>query len=228
MAKSSDPLARTPEALLCFGYCGGHLLALQNSNVYQLVSKSALALSYYNGLGHLARNFQVSSLDIQQLMGFEPTQSSQSVDPQDNDRPPVSDFWLFSSSVIFDKAQEDFGTAELTPYTLGVSSVVVPGPDIHQLAIATILSKIRSEVRSMHIAGSNARCLQPCLDFAIFGKCNRINCGRHEVNSYKISIDDRQNHFNIRVRAHILLILIVDAYQAKNKFEEREHLNFRW
>lgn len=228
MAKANAALARTAEAVLCFGHCERYLLALQNSDVFELVLKSALALSYYHGLDHIARTFKVSSLDIQRLLGFEPIQPGDGANSEEKDQPPVSDFWLFSSSIMFENAREVLGEVEPTPFTLGISALVVPEPDVRRLATEAILSKLKSDVRSMYFAASNARYLQPCLDFAIFGKCTRSDCGRHEVKIHKLSAEDRQLHFNIRVRAHMLQILIVDVLQAKTGVEEREHRAFKW
>ncbi|KAF8594570.1 P-loop containing nucleoside triphosphate hydrolase protein [Ceratobasidium sp. AG-I] len=226
LARSSE--AHASEALLCFAHCSGNVSSLRNSTTSDLIVKSSLALSYFNGLGHLARNFQASSLEAQRLLGFEPVHSNSNIDPEESDQPTVPDYWLFSSSIMFEKAQAISGAVEPTPFALGTSAIVVSESDICRLAPEVIMARLTSEARNMHVAANAARYIQPCLEFAIFGKCNRSDCGRGEINSLNLAAENRQAAFNARVRAHILQVLIAHTYSAKTVEEEREHKVIKW
>jgi hypothetical protein len=214
LAKTNALLSRVSEALLCFSHCSRDLVALQNSNLPTFVSKSLLALSYYNGLAALARKFDISSLDTQRLLGFEPVQSHDNTDTKGGDLAATSEFWLFSSSVLFGDVRAVVTNAEPIPFALGLSAVIVSESDLVRLVAKTIPEKLNSEIQIMHNMANTMRHIQPCLEFAIFGNC-RINCGRHELNSLKLADEARQINLNARLRAHILQILIVNSYQAQ-------------
>ncbi|KAG9101942.1 hypothetical protein FS749_001473 [Ceratobasidium sp. UAMH 11750] len=225
LAKANALLSRSSEALLCFAHCSRALVSLKNATISTFLANSALALSYYNGLAALARTFQTSSADTQRLLGFEPVQSGTETGALEGDSPAVSEFRLFSSSLMFGNVKAVVGDVEATPFALGLTSVVLSESDIARLATKTIANKLKSEVQAMHNVANTVRYIQPCLDFAIFGNCKLPFCGRHELNSKKLDNDVRQVHFNERLRAHILQILIIHLYQAESTFDER---SYKW
>ncbi|KAG9081885.1 hypothetical protein FRC06_005350 [Ceratobasidium sp. 370] len=225
LAKANALLSRSSEALLCFAHCSRVLVSLKNATISTFLSNSALALSYYNGLAALARTFQTSSVDTQRLLGFEPVQSGADTGALEDEPPAVSEFRLFSSSLMFGNVKTVIGDVEPTPFALGLTAVMLSESDISRLATKTIASKLKSEVQAMHVVANTVRYIQPCLDFAIFGNCKLSFCGRHELNSYKLANDVRQIHFNERLRAHILQILIIHLYQAEGISDDR---NYKW
>ncbi|KAG9124528.1 hypothetical protein FRC07_011289 [Ceratobasidium sp. 392] len=226
LAKVNSVLSRSSEALLCFAHCSHDLYALQNATMSKFLSNSALALSYYNGLSALARTFQASSVDTQRLLGFEPIHFDDSTSSVGGESLAAPTFRLFSSSLMFKNVKDITGDAEPAPYVLGLTSLTLSKSDITQLAIKTIIDKLGSEVRNTHDVAKTLRYIQPCLNFAIFGKCGLSVCGRHELGSYQLVGDVRQTHFNERLRAHLLPILIVHLCQAEATSEDSQHL--RW
>jgi hypothetical protein len=224
LAKANGLLSRVSEALLCFAHCSRDLVALKNATLPTFVSNSLLALSYYNALAALARKFEISSVDTQRLLGFEPMRSNDNANTKEGGLPAVSELWLFSSSILFGSVRSIVKNAEPTSFALGLSAVIVSESDIARLVAKTIPEKLKSEIQSMHKMANAARYIQPCLDFAIFGNC-KIQCGRHELNSFKLVDEVRQTHFNDRLRAHILQILIVNAYQAQ---AASEYQAYKW
>ncbi|KAG9122802.1 hypothetical protein FRC07_000653, partial [Ceratobasidium sp. 392] len=225
LAKANAALSRAAEALLCFAQCSRNLVALQNATVANFTSNSVLALSYYNGLAALIRNFKAIAVDSQRLLGFELAQSSTDTDAMEDESSLVSEFRLFSSSILFADAKTIIGNVEPTPFGLGLVAITVSESDITRLATAIISDKLKSEVQSMHFVANNVRYIQPCLDFAIFGNCKLSYCGRHEINTFKLPDDVRQLHFNERLRAHILQILIIHSYQAQAM---SEYQTYKW
>jgi hypothetical protein len=128
---------------------------------------------------------------------------------------------------MFEDAQMIPGALAPTPSALGLSSIVVSELDTRRLALNAVYNVLRSEIRIMNTAANLARHLHPCLDFAIFGKCNRSDCGRQEVNSFKLSDEQRQVSFNLRARALIIQSQIIHAYQAQTHQNEQERRDFR-
>jgi hypothetical protein len=214
LAKANALLSRDSEALLCFAHCSCDLVALQNSNLPTFISNSLLALSYYNGLAALARKFEISSVDTQRLLGFEPVQSNGKTDTEGGSLAAKSEFWLLSSSIMFSNVRVVATNAEPTSFALELSAVIVSESDIARLVAQTIPEKLNSEIRIMHNTAHTVRYTQSCLDFAIFGNC-KTQCGRHELNGFDLIDEVRQTHFNARLRAHILQILIMHSYQAQ-------------
>ncbi|KAG8744274.1 hypothetical protein FRC10_010437 [Ceratobasidium sp. 414] len=225
LAKANAALSRGEEALLCFAQCSRGLVALHNAAISTFISNSVLALSYYNGLAALVRTFKASSVDTQRLLGFELAQSHTDADATEDESSLVSEFRLLSSSILYENVEAVVGNVESTPFALGLEAVMVSESDITRLAITTISDKLKSEVQSMHFVANGVRYIQPCLDFAIFGNCKLSYCGRHELNSYRLADDVRQIHFNERLRAHILQILIIHSYQAQ---ATSEYQGYKW
>ncbi|KAG8752687.1 hypothetical protein FRC12_011837, partial [Ceratobasidium sp. 428] len=225
LARANALMSRSLEALLCFAHCSRNLTALQNATISTFVSNSALALSYYNGLAALARTFQTSSVDTQRLLGFELVQSNADVSTSEDESSAISEFRVLSSSLMFGNIKTVAGDVEPSHFALGLAGVTLSESDVARLATRAILNKLKSEVQLMHVVTSGVRYIQPCLDFAIFGNCKLSYCGRHELNSRELTQDVRQFHFNERLRAHILQILVVHSYQAENNSEDR---NYKW
>ncbi|QRV93432.1 UvrD-like helicase carboxy-terminal domain protein [Ceratobasidium sp. AG-Ba] len=225
LAQSNAILGRSSEALLCFGHCSRNLVALQNVTLPTFIANSALALSYYNGLAALIRTFDPTSQSTQRLLGFEPVESDISSDSPEEKTSAVSEFWLFSSSLMFGSVKSVVGDVEPTPFALGLTAVMLSELDITRLATKTMLHKLKSEIQGMHSVSSTVRYIQPCLDFAIFGSCRLANCGRNELNSFRLSNEDRQLRFNERLRAHIVQILIIHQYQAQTTIEDK---SYKW
>ncbi|KAG8719695.1 hypothetical protein FRC08_002227 [Ceratobasidium sp. 394] len=225
LARANAALSRAPEALLCFAQCSRGLVALHNATIPTFISNSVLAMSYYNGLAALVRNFKASCVDTQRLLGFELVQSHADADNTEGEPSLASEFRLLSSSILFDNVKAVIGDVESTPFALGLNAVMVSESDIVRLATTTISDKLKSEVQSMHFVANGVRYIQPCLDFAIFGNCKLSYCGRHELNTYKLADDVRQTHFNERLRAHILQILIIHSYQAQ---ATSEYQGYKW
>ncbi|KAG8744008.1 hypothetical protein FRC10_010987 [Ceratobasidium sp. 414] len=117
---------------------------------------------------------------------------------------------------MFGNMKKVTGGAKPTPFTLGLTAVTLPEPDIARLATTTVLDELKSQVKNMHVAASAVHCIQPCLNFAIFGVCRLADCNRLELGSYELGDDVRQTHFNERLRAHILQVLIIHLYQDQD------------
>jgi hypothetical protein len=220
LSRSNALLARAPEALLGFAHCSKYLVTLQNIGLDDFIVKSGLALSYYNGLLELTRTFQTSALETQRLLGFEPVKSDASSETKE-DSPVTSEFWIYSSSCLFEPAKRLLGNPEPTSLALGLAAVMVPESNLQRLITDTMNSQLKREVGNMTSTATSIRMLRPCLEFGIYGNCNRSNCGRQEISSIRIADSDRQKHFNSRLRAHILQVLIIQAHPPQNYEDEK-------
>ncbi|CAE6419472.1 unnamed protein product, partial [Rhizoctonia solani] len=225
LSRSNALLARAPEALLGFAHCSKFLTSLQQASLDEFNTRSILALSYYNGLIQLSRTINTSTMESQRLMGFEPVATSATSSPgPDNDASTTSDFWIYSSSCLFEPAKRLPGSLEPISLALGLTAMMIPESNLQRLVVHTITRQLNDEVRTMNGVTTPLYVLRPCLDYAIFGKCNqpRGRCGRQEVSSIRIADQDRQKYFNLRVRAHILQALIIQAFHPQSPEDERQ------
>ncbi|CAE6534820.1 unnamed protein product [Rhizoctonia solani] len=221
LSRSSALLARAPEALLGFAHCSKFLTTLQQASLVEFNVRSVLALSYYNGLVQLSRTIKTSSMETQRLLGFEPVKAGTISEP-DMDNTEASEFWIYSSSHLFEPAKRLLGVQEPMALALGLSALVVPQSSLQRLIVDTVTRRLNNEVGSMSTATSALYALRPCLEFAVFGKCNQPRCGRQEVNSIRVEEHDRQKYFNLRVRGHMLQALIIQAFHPQNSEDERK------
>jgi hypothetical protein len=222
LAKSNAALARTAEALLCFTHCSSNLTTLQNSSISELVAKLSLFLSCCSMAVKVTRSFDAFNLETQRLLGFGPIQNSPSSDAEQAESSGPAEFWIYSSSFLFESAKDVSGSPEPTPFALGLSAVIASESDVQRLATSALLGQLKSDVKRMHNAATAVWYLRPCLDFGIFGNCMRSDCGRQEVSSIQLGDLDRQKHFNLRLRAHVLQVLTIHNYAAQNALDERE------
>ncbi|QRW07577.1 P-loop nucleoside triphosphate hydrolase [Ceratobasidium sp. AG-Ba] len=223
LARANALLSKSSIALLCFAHCLQELSSPPNTTVSTFISKAHLALSYYNGLAALARKLDTSSLETQRLLGFEPSQRSAPSDADEDEAVEISEFMLFSSSIMYKNVRAGVQNTESAQVAFGYSAVVLSQSDIAQLAHKTILDKLKNDMLKMGYLVNSVRCIQTCLEFALFGSCRFSPCGRHEIASRQLSEKDRQIHFNSRLRAHILQLLIVNAYKVQTMSEYQGH-----
>ncbi|KAF8686413.1 UvrD-like helicase C-terminal domain [Rhizoctonia solani] len=211
-------------SLLCFSHSSRLLTPHRNSTIHEFIQKAKPALRYITQLLRFARSLDISSLDTQKLLGFEPVESQaiegELISPE---------FWIHSTSPMFEGAQNILRGTIPSASGLGLSSLALTESDTRRLALSLIYDKVRSEVRNMHNTANLGPYLYPCLDFAIFGKCtpSRGECGKQEVNSRGLSEQQRQEFYNQRTRALIIQSQIVHAYQVCNYHTELERRDFR-
>ncbi|CAE6535633.1 unnamed protein product [Rhizoctonia solani] len=225
LSRSSALLARAAEALLGFAHCSKFLTTLQQASLDDFNTKSILALSYYNGLIQLFRTINSSAKESQRLLGFEPVATNTASTPEsgsDNDHSATNEFWIYSSSCLFEPAKSLSGSLEPTSLALGLTATTIPEASLQRLVVDTITKRLNDEVRTMNGATTSLYALRPCLEFGVFGKCNQPRCGRQEVSSIRIADQDRQKYFNLRVRAHVLQALIIQAFHPQNPEDERQ------
>ncbi|KAG8767766.1 hypothetical protein FRC12_006056 [Ceratobasidium sp. 428] len=221
MAEENVVASRLCGALLCFSHCARDLIPSQDATISTFLSKSSLALNYYDKLATLAQDIRPSSVDIQRLLGFEPAQPDTNAgsDSIEGDSSVTSKFRLFSTSPMFERAKSMIGTLEEIPCALELTAVTISESDIDILATCTISAALRCEVQAMHAVASVARCTEPCLGSAVFGVCRLEKCGRLDVDCYQIPNNTRQTQFHEVLRAHLLQILIIDS--SESTLEER-------
>ncbi|QRV93433.1 UvrD-like helicase carboxy-terminal domain protein [Ceratobasidium sp. AG-Ba] len=205
------------EALLCLAHCSQQLIPPQNANLSRFVHDSEFALWYYNSLAARVDQLQAASVADQLLLGFQRAQSSVNLGE--------SEYWVFSSSLMFSKIEIIIQNSNPVPFALGLSAVLLPESDVIRLAKEAMVEKIRSEVYSMHTIAIKAQCIQICLDYAVFGNCQVAYCHRHKLSSFKLSDKTRQAHFNQRLRAQILYLLIAYSYDARTS---PKHQTYQW
>ncbi|CAE6480843.1 unnamed protein product [Rhizoctonia solani] len=210
-------------ALLCFSHSSRLLIPHRNSTILEFLQKARSALSYITQLLRFSRALDVSSPNTQKLLGFEPVESVDS----GGDTSATSEYWIHSTSLMFEAAQSKLGSLAPSQSALGLSSLATTELDARNLALNVFYSTVQSEVRKMHTAANQAFYLYPCLDFAIFGKCHRVDCGRQEINSWDLTDERRQESFNQRTRALILQIQIVHSYQLRIYQSDFERRDFR-
>lgn len=222
-ARSSS---RAMLALLCFSHSSSLLVPEHNWTIHDFITKSKLAINYFSQMLHLGRTLDLSCSYTQKLLGFEPVESNSYTGPEGN-KTTSPEFRIHSTSLMFENAQKSSVAPTLALSPLGVSNLVVPELDTRHLTINAIYDVLRSEVRNMQNATNQLRYLYPCLEFAIFGKCRRSDCGRQEVNSSKLTDEQRQDSFNLRARALIIQLQIIQVYQAQTRSQEAERRKFR-
>lgn len=183
-------------------------------------------MNYFSQLLHLGRTLDLACPYTQRLLGFELVESN-SHKGSNREESTTPEFWVHSTSLMFEAAQKLPGASAPVLSTLGVSSLALSSLDTRRLTLDAIYKVLRSEVRAIHDAVNQLRYLYPCLDFAIFGKCHRPDCGRQEVYSFKLPEEQRQDLFNLRVRALILQLQIIHAYHAQTQPDETERRRFR-
>ncbi|CUA74878.1 TPR and ankyrin repeat-containing protein 1 [Rhizoctonia solani] len=210
-------------ALLCFSHSSRLLIPHRNSTIPGFIHKAQIALCYIGQLLRFSRSLDISSSHVQRLLGFEPVESEKS---REEKSAPL-EFWVHSTSLMFEGAEKILGPVAPSSSALGLSSLAITESDARRLASTVMYDVVRSEVRTMHNAANFGWYLYPCLDFAIFGKCNRSECGRQEVNSYNLLPEQRQDFFNQRTRALVIQIQIVHGYQVHNHQNESERRDFR-
>lgn len=217
---------RSMLTLLCYSYGSRLLVPARNSTVPEFIANAKLAFSFLSQLLRLCRNLDLTCPNTQRLMGFEPVESNSLIEAE-GEESTSPEFWIHSTSLMFEDAQNVPGAPAPTLSALGLSSVVSSELDTRRLVVNAIYNVLRSEVRTMHNAANLSRYLYPCLDFAIFGRCNRSDCGRQEVNSYRIPDEQRQFYFNQRAQALIIETQIIQLYQAQTHLDEGERRDFR-
>ncbi|CAE6446845.1 unnamed protein product [Rhizoctonia solani] len=210
--------------LLCFSHSSRLLVPHRNSTISDFIEKAKLALSYIGHLLQFARSLDISSPSTQKLLGFEPVESTV---PRE-DKSYSLEFWVHSTSLMFEGAQNILGNAVIpSSSALGLSSLTITELDARRLALSVMYDAARSEVRKMHNSANLGLYLYPCLEFGIFGRCNRSECGRQEVNSRDLPHEQRQAFFNQRTRGLVLQIQIVHSYQVHSRQNEYERRDFR-
>lgn len=227
LAKANVLLSRTSEALLCFARCSRQLTTLQNSTISDLVEKSGSFLNYCNGLQKVSRDFQPFDLEIQRLLGFRLIREHNATDSGEASSSADTEFWIYSSSAMFETAKATLPNTEPAPYALGLTAITISESGLRHNATSSLSELLNGEVRRMHTAAVAVRNLRPCLDFGIFGNCTRPDCGRHNVSSISLSESERQKQFNARLRAHVLHILIVQTHSPQDRQGEQERRNFQ-
>ncbi|KAG8687201.1 hypothetical protein FRC11_007608 [Ceratobasidium sp. 423] len=216
-------LSRSILALLCFSHSSRLLTPHRNSTIPEFIQKATLVLRYTGQLLGFSRSLDISSLNTQKLLGFEPVESGEKGEGESHS----PEFWIHSTSLMFESAQRLLGDVAPSSSTLGLSSLAITESHTRRLASTVIHDTTRSEVRKMHLAANVGLYLYPCLDFAIFGRCHRPECERQEVNSRDLPDEQRQELFNQRTRALIIQIQIVHSYQVHSYQNENERRDFR-
>ncbi|KAF8594569.1 hypothetical protein BDV93DRAFT_549191 [Ceratobasidium sp. AG-I] len=196
--------------------------AQQNSVLSDLVKKAGLFLNYCTGLQKLSRNFQVSERATQRLLGFVPVRNHEDAAEDESNDSVATEYWILSSSCMFEAAQAALPATELTPHALGLTAISASESDLRRRVMSSLLAQLNGEVRKMHSAAIAVRYLRPCLNYGIFGNCTLPDCGRQDVSSIHLSDLDRQTHFNMRVRSHVLLIQAVQTFSPQNWQDEGE------
>lgn len=217
---------RSMLALLCFSYSSHLLIPARNSTISEFIVKAGLAINFLSLLLGFGQKLDLTCPNTQKLLGFEPVGSGICKGSASH-KSSSPEFRVYSTSLMFEGAQKALGKAAPTFSVLGLSSLDLSEPDTRRLAINAIHSVLRSGVRDMHNAANISKYLHPCLDFAIFGKCKRSDCGRQEVNSLRLPDEQRQTIFNMRARALIIQIRIIHMYQAQTQLDEVEQRKFR-
>ncbi|CAE7089127.1 unnamed protein product [Rhizoctonia solani] len=220
ISRSNALLARASEALLGFAHCSKYLTTLQQANLEDFNTKSILALSYYNGLVKLSRTIDLTAVESQRLLGFGAVAPSASSKLEMDHSEEPSEFWIYSSSCLFEPAKRLPGVPEPEPLALGLSALVISESRLHRLIVDTVTKQLNNQVWTMNSVTTPLHALRLCLDFAVIGKCTRPGCGRQEVISAPKMDRDWQKHFNSRLRAHILQALIVQSFHPQNPEDE--------
>ncbi|KAL5633867.1 hypothetical protein ACGC1H_005902 [Rhizoctonia solani] len=219
-----ETLSSSTLPLLCFSHSSRLLVPRRNSTIPEFIQKAKIALSYIGHLLQFARSLDVSSPNTQKLLAFEPMESTELGEGKSHS----AEFWIYSTSLMFDSAQKILGdTVVPVSSALGLTSLAITELDTRRLASTALYDAARSEVRTMHNSANLGWYLYPCLDFAIFGRCNRSECGRQEVNSRDLPNERRQELFNQRTRGLIIQIQIVHGYQVHSYQNEYERRDFR-
>ncbi|KAJ1305473.1 hypothetical protein OPQ81_000480 [Rhizoctonia solani] len=220
---ASNSSHRSMLSLLCFSRNSSSLIPSGKWSIQNFINTAKLTWKYLTQLFLFARTLDMSKLSTQRLLGVGPvghkaasTESSE------------GGFRVYSTSPLFSRLKHYSPDTLVHNDALNITSLTLNEHNTRRLALDTLYSVLRAEVLQVHEAAisPNFQVLYPCLDFAVFGKCKRPTCGRQHVNSFRLSENDRQASFNLRARALIIQIHLMDKYNSCGS--ERRRIRRIW
>ncbi|KAG8704753.1 hypothetical protein FRC11_009611, partial [Ceratobasidium sp. 423] len=221
-ALTSDSPYRSTLSLLCFSRSSGSLIPSREWSIHDFINTAKLTWKYLNRLFILARTLDVSEPWTKRLLGLLEHKSLSNESGQDS-------FQIYSTSPLFSHLEPPSSDTLVHNDSLNATSTTSTKSNTHKLALDTLYSLLRTEVHRVHeaVTSPNFQVLYPCHDCAVFGTCKRPSCGKQHVNSVRISENDLQITFNLRTRALIMQIHLVDKYYAQTRLHEVERRNMR-
>ncbi|KAG8748969.1 hypothetical protein FRC11_011692 [Ceratobasidium sp. 423] len=218
-------------SLLCFPHISSTLVPSEKWSLQDFINTAKLTSKYITQLFHFARTLNMSELSTQRLLGIEPAEHSFLSTGSGKDIIVSPGFRIYSTSPLFDHLQQPEAPgqgASTFNQVLNIDCLTATESDTREFAVNALYSILRSEISKIHEAAfSDFQALNPCLDFAVFGNCRKSDCRRQQLNSLRASETERQVAFNLRTRALIMQIHVVDKFYARTRLEEAERRKIR-
>ncbi|QRW20980.1 GNAT family acetyltransferase [Rhizoctonia solani] len=132
--------------LLCFSHSSRLLTPHRNSTIAEFIQKAKPAIDYIGQLLRFARSLDVTLHETQKFLGIDPIESAESGGGKSH----LPEYWIHSTSPMFEGAQKSLGDATATPSTLGVLSLAVSELHARQLASTVIYDTARMWSRRLY------------------------------------------------------------------------------
>ncbi|CAE6476647.1 unnamed protein product, partial [Rhizoctonia solani] len=228
----SDSFHNLVLSLLCFPRISSTLIPSGDWLIHDFINSAKLAWKYFAPLFLFARNLNILESSTQKLLGIEPAEHRSSSVESKEDGIVSPGFRIYSTSPLYNFVlQLDTSRRGLsTPnHTLQVASLTATESDTRELAAKALNFILRTEIFKVHEAATsfNFQVIYPCLEFGVFGNCKRLDCHRQHVSSLRASETDRRISFNLRTRALIMQIHLMDKYYAQSRQDETERRKIR-
>ncbi|KDN37508.1 hypothetical protein RSAG8_10107, partial [Rhizoctonia solani AG-8 WAC10335] len=226
---ASDSPYRSTLSLLCFPRSSGMLIPSEKWSIQHFINTAKLTWKYVTQLFLFARTLDISELSSQRLLGIEPAEHRHSATGSSEDAIVSSGFRIYSTSPLFGLLQQREASDQITTsnHALGLTSSTATESVTRELALNAVYSLLNADIFRVHEAASSSfQALYPCLDY-VFENCKRSDCRRQHVNSLQASETERQVSFNLRTRALIMQVHLVDKYYAQTRQEEAERRKLR-
>ncbi|CAE6439987.1 unnamed protein product [Rhizoctonia solani] len=218
-------------SLLCLPRSSSSLVPAEKWSIYDFINTTKLTLKYLTRISDLAHNLDISDLSTQKLLGIQPEDNySLSIESKE-DAFASPNFRIYSTSPLYEQLLEQESPCQSLSkfnHAFNVDYLTAAELGTQKLALDALHSLLRSEISKVHeAASSNFQVMFPCLEFAVFGKCIRPNCGKQHLNNLSVSKTDLQTSYNLRIRSWIMQIQLVDKYVTQTILDEIRRRNMR-
>ena len=128
-------------------------------------------------------------------------------------QPSTEELFLLSTGSFMASQCSERLTPSARPHEQGT---LVPRGELNRLIKHVLKVRLLKRVNDENNACRDLRPLQPCLPYAVFNQCNRVDCPRNHADYQHYTVAD----YNVHVRVHILQILIYQTLYAVENSEE--------
>nr|GAT46622.1 predicted protein [Mycena chlorophos] len=183
----------SPAALLCLGHCFTRLPKLQSLDVHGVSDRLKLFYRYVKLLHSFVWADPCANPRASRLFGIVPHSDK--------------GFLIRAGTFLHSAFLAD------RPEAATASDIVLGPGELRDLYHVTLKERLRIQVMQEDSLCRQTRAFTPCLMYTVFGgNCNRPACPHEHLNATKIN----REHYNTRLRIHLLQILILHSVQYIN------------